>query len=63
MMPFFIVISFLMSMVKISALFTIRKQRWLTRDVAVSAQNQDRRPNQRRRRSGRPPEALPEGAR
>jgi len=37
MMPFFIVVSFFMSMVKISALFTIRTQRWLTRDVAVSA--------------------------
>lgn len=37
MMPFFIALSFVMALVKIAALLTIRKQRWLTRDVAVSA--------------------------
>ncbi|HZD79556.1 MAG TPA: glycosyltransferase [Actinomycetota bacterium] len=37
MMPLFIVTSFVMALVKISALFTIRRQRWLTRDVEVSA--------------------------
>ncbi|MDX1657503.1 MAG: glycosyltransferase [Nitriliruptorales bacterium] len=37
MMPFFILMSFAMACVKLAALFTIRKQRWMTRDVAVSA--------------------------
>ena len=37
MMPFFILASFAMSLTKIWALLTIRQQRWLTRDVAVSA--------------------------
>jgi hyaluronan synthase len=37
MMPFFIIASFAMSLTKIWALLTIRQQRWLTRDVAVSA--------------------------
>ncbi|HEX4252947.1 MAG TPA: glycosyltransferase [Pseudonocardia sp.] len=37
MMPFFIIVSFAMSLTKIWALCTIRQQRWLTRDVAVSA--------------------------
>lgn len=37
MMPFFIVMSFLMALVKIAALLTVRRQKWLTRDVAVSA--------------------------
>jgi len=37
MMPFFILVSFAMSLTKIVALLTIRQQRWLTRDVAVSA--------------------------
>ena len=36
-MPFFIVMSFFMALVKIWALLTIRQQKWLTRDVAVSA--------------------------
>jgi cellulose synthase/poly-beta-1,6-N-acetylglucosamine synthase-like glycosyltransferase len=35
LMPVFIVMSFVMAMVKIYALATIRRQRWLTRDVAV----------------------------
>jgi parallel beta-helix repeat protein len=37
MVPIFIVLSFVMALVKIGALCTIRKQRWLTRDVEVSA--------------------------
>jgi hypothetical protein len=37
MVPVFIVMSFAMAVVKIAALLTIRKQRWLTRDVEVSA--------------------------
>ncbi|HZD17571.1 MAG TPA: glycosyltransferase [Actinomycetota bacterium] len=37
MMPIFIVMSFVMALVKIAALLSIRRQRWLTRDVAVSA--------------------------
>lgn len=37
MMPFFIVMSFVMALVKIAALLTVRRQKWLTRDVAVSA--------------------------
>jgi cellulose synthase/poly-beta-1,6-N-acetylglucosamine synthase-like glycosyltransferase len=37
MMPIFILLSFVMAVVKIAALLTIRKQRWLTRDVEVSA--------------------------
>jgi hyaluronan synthase len=37
MVPVFIVMSFVMALVKIAALLTIRKQRWLTRDVEVSA--------------------------
>jgi cellulose synthase/poly-beta-1,6-N-acetylglucosamine synthase-like glycosyltransferase len=37
MVPIFIVLSFVMALVKIAALLTIRKQRWLTRDVEVSA--------------------------
>jgi cellulose synthase/poly-beta-1,6-N-acetylglucosamine synthase-like glycosyltransferase len=36
MMPVYIGISFVMSMVKLLALLTIRQQRWLTRDVQVS---------------------------
>lgn len=36
-MPFFILMSFFMALVKIWALLTIRQQKWLTRDVAVSA--------------------------
>jgi hypothetical protein len=36
-MPFFILVSFAMSLTKIFALLSIRKQRWLTRDVAISA--------------------------
>jgi cellulose synthase/poly-beta-1,6-N-acetylglucosamine synthase-like glycosyltransferase len=39
MMPFFIGMSFLMALVKLAALATIRRQRWLTRDVAVSAKS------------------------
>lgn len=37
MMPIFILVSFVMAVVKICALLSIRKQRWLTRDVEVSA--------------------------
>lgn len=37
MMPVYIGMSFVMALVKISALVTVRKQRWLTRDVEVSA--------------------------
>ncbi len=37
MMPLFIPLTFVMALVKIFALLTIRKQRWLTRDVEVSA--------------------------
>jgi hypothetical protein len=36
MMPVMILASFAMGLVKIAALLTIRRQRWLTRDVAVS---------------------------
>ena len=36
-MPVYIAMSFGMAMVKIAALCTIRQQRWLTRDVRVSA--------------------------
>jgi hyaluronan synthase len=36
MMPVYILISFVMSLVKLGALLTIRQQRWLTRDVQVS---------------------------
>ncbi|MGH3926866.1 MAG: glycosyltransferase, partial [Pseudonocardiaceae bacterium] len=36
-MPLFIPLTFVMALVKIFALLTIRKQRWLTRDVEVSA--------------------------
>jgi hyaluronan synthase len=39
MMPVFILMSFVMAMVKVYALMTIRTQRWLTRDVAVSAKS------------------------
>jgi hyaluronan synthase len=39
MMPLFIGLSFVMAVVKIFALMTIRTQRWLTRDVAVSAKS------------------------
>jgi parallel beta-helix repeat protein len=39
MVPIFIVMSFVMALVKIAALLTIRKQRWLTRDVEVSAKS------------------------
>jgi parallel beta-helix repeat protein len=37
MMPLFVPLTFLMALVKIFALLTIRKQRWLTRNVEVSA--------------------------
>jgi thiol:disulfide interchange protein len=37
MMPVYIGISFAMSAVKLAALLSIRRQRWLTRDVRVSA--------------------------
>jgi hypothetical protein len=37
MMPVYIGISFAMSAVKLAALLSIRRQRWLTRDVHVSA--------------------------
>jgi cellulose synthase/poly-beta-1,6-N-acetylglucosamine synthase-like glycosyltransferase len=39
MVPPFILLSFVMALVKIYALATIRKQRWLTRDVEVSARS------------------------
>lgn len=39
MMPIFIPMTFVMALVKIGALFTIRKQHWLTRDVRVSAKS------------------------
>jgi hyaluronan synthase len=39
MMPLFIGLSFVMAIVKIFALTTIRTQRWLTRDVEVSAKS------------------------
>jgi cellulose synthase/poly-beta-1,6-N-acetylglucosamine synthase-like glycosyltransferase len=39
MVPIFILMSFVMALVKIAALLTIRKQRWLTRDVEVSAKS------------------------
>jgi hyaluronan synthase len=39
MMPLFIPLTFVMALVKIFALVTIRKQRWLTRDVEVSARS------------------------
>jgi cellulose synthase/poly-beta-1,6-N-acetylglucosamine synthase-like glycosyltransferase len=39
MMPVFILASFGMALVKVYALLTIRKQKWLTRDVAVSAKS------------------------
>jgi cellulose synthase/poly-beta-1,6-N-acetylglucosamine synthase-like glycosyltransferase len=39
MMPLFIPLSFVMALVKIFALATVRKQRWLTRDVEVSAKS------------------------
>jgi glycosyltransferase involved in cell wall biosynthesis len=38
-MPLFIPLTFVMAIVKIYALATIRKQRWLTRDVEVSAKS------------------------
>jgi hyaluronan synthase len=41
LMPVFIVLSFAMAVVKIYALATIRKQRWLTRDVEVSASSKE----------------------
>lgn len=37
MIPPFILLSFVMAIVKIAALLTVRKQRWLTRDVEVAA--------------------------
>lgn len=37
MMPLFVLLTFVMALVKIFALLTIRKQRWLTRAVEVSA--------------------------
>jgi cellulose synthase/poly-beta-1,6-N-acetylglucosamine synthase-like glycosyltransferase len=37
MMPIYIVVSFALSAVKLSALLSVRRQRWLTRDVQVSA--------------------------
>jgi cellulose synthase/poly-beta-1,6-N-acetylglucosamine synthase-like glycosyltransferase len=39
MVPVYILMSFVMALVKIAALLTIRKQRWLTRDVEVSAKS------------------------
>ncbi len=39
MMPIFILASFAMAATKVYALLTIRKQRWLTRDVEVSAKS------------------------
>lgn len=36
MMPLFIVMSFVMAIVKIMALLTVRKSKWMTRDVGVS---------------------------
>jgi hyaluronan synthase len=36
MMPFFILISFAMALVKIYALASVRRQQWLTRAVEVS---------------------------
>jgi cellulose synthase/poly-beta-1,6-N-acetylglucosamine synthase-like glycosyltransferase len=36
MMPVYIVVSYAMSVVKLAALLSIRRQRWLTRDVHVS---------------------------
>jgi cellulose synthase/poly-beta-1,6-N-acetylglucosamine synthase-like glycosyltransferase len=39
MMPVFVLLSFVMAVVKIFALVTIRRQRWLTRDVEVSAKS------------------------
>jgi hyaluronan synthase len=39
MMPFFILISFAMAATKVYALLTIRTQKWLTRDVEVSAKS------------------------
>src|SRR5262245_45526749 len=41
MMPFYIGMSFVMALVKIAALLTIRKQRWLTRDVAVTSRTKE----------------------
>jgi glycosyl transferase family 2 len=41
LMPVFILLSFAMAVVKIYALATIRKQRWLTRDVEVSAHSKE----------------------
>ena len=35
LIPLFILVSFAMAIVKIYALLTMRRQRWLTRDVAV----------------------------
>jgi hyaluronan synthase len=37
MMPIYIVVSFALSAVKLGALLSVRRQRWLTRDVKVSA--------------------------
>jgi hyaluronan synthase len=37
MMPVYILMSFVMCGVKIAALLSIREQKWLTRDVAVTA--------------------------
>jgi hyaluronan synthase len=37
LMPVFIPMTFVMALVKLAALLTIRQQRWLTRDVEVSA--------------------------
>jgi hyaluronan synthase len=37
MVPVFILVSFASALVKIGALLSIRRQRWLTRDVEVSA--------------------------
>jgi hypothetical protein len=41
LMPAFIPLSFVMAVVKIYALATIRKQRWLTRDVEVSTHSKE----------------------
>jgi hyaluronan synthase len=41
LMPVFILLSFAMAVVKIYALATIRRQRWLTRDVEVSANSKE----------------------
>jgi hyaluronan synthase len=59
MVPVYILVSFAMAVVKIWALLTVRRQRWLTRDVAVVDGEVVRTRRRRRRRAEEPEPAAP----